>query len=496
MIVRMMKLLLLLLSFNLYAQGGDFLPTQKTISKPFGLPVRIDLDGNIQFLTGNRDLVFAPGVQLGFDKSFVQYSIPEMASEFSLMPPRETAGWVEYKRIHYDLGMGLLGIMKQRVRLGFAPYKGAKLSMRRLKIDKALITANIVIPKKLADMENWSVGDQGNFQTYGGIQLYVGLDAGPVNMAMATLGWQNQFIVTIEREETGVKLIITEEKLNRKTFDLGFEAVNGNWTQFNGKQLHASFNLDFANPLHHDLYKTALKGELNILEKNLPTDKKNVKWVGNDFSLYWGIPWFYGHTVSRGSYKVKEDVQDYFLEVFQNKKSGILVPTSFHQKFVYHNSESLLLMWTTDVKESSPKSLNKFFFGPARTIGFPGFEIDLNLKEYGTVIGEVGVVITKEDVEKFNSLEASSVESSLRARCHELKLGCSQESKLRKIVNKFTFIMKNEWDMKKKGLGILLVKEPALLHALLKESALTKEAYFKFLSDRYQSLEGLTVLDF
>jgi organic radical activating enzyme len=83
--------LLILISVEVSAQVGDFLPTSKTISKPFGLPIKIDLDGNIKFSTGDRNLVFAPGLQLGISKSTVQYSIPEMATEFSLRSPEESA---------------------------------------------------------------------------------------------------------------------------------------------------------------------------------------------------------------------------------------------------------------------------------------------------------------------------------------------------------------------------------------------------------------------
>ena len=186
----MNQLLTLIFFFSLSAaaQVGDFLPTQKTVSKPFSLPIKIDLHGGIQFLTGDRDLVFAPGIQVGFDKSYVQYSIPEMASEFSLMPPRDSSGWMEFKRKHYDYGLGLVSIVQRTFRLGLAPYKGARLTMRRLKVNKDWSTTDdIRLPKKLSEMESWSVGDEGTYQTYGGIQIYAGLDFGPLNAGSATV---------------------------------------------------------------------------------------------------------------------------------------------------------------------------------------------------------------------------------------------------------------------------------------------------------------------
>lgn len=494
-----MKLIILLffiMAFGASAQVADFLPTQKTISKPFSLPIKIDLDGKINFVTGDRDLVFAPGIQIGFDKTFVQYSLPQMASEFTLVPPIESSGWMEFKRKHYDYGLGLVSVMKKTFRLGLAPYKGARMSMRRLKVNKNwLTTDDIRLPKKLSEMESWSVGDEGSYQTYGGIQVYAGIDVGPVNPISATLGWQNQFIVSVQRTANGITLSVKEEKLGRKSIFFGLDPVNITATDFNGKQLLADFRLDFQDPIHHELYEAALKGEFTRLQNMLTSDRKNLSWRGSDVSFYWGVPFLIGQTNSRGSYHVSEDKQDYFLEVIQNKRSGLLVPTSLQQKFVYHNSESILLMWTTDMKKAASKRLRKHFFSPARAVGFKGFDIEISdTVDYGTVIGEVGVVLTKDDVTKFEALDNTGVSENLIARCSELKLDCAKTGNAKSIMKRFSDSMKEEWDLRKKKLGVLLVKEPALLHALLKESQMMKEAYFKFLSDRYQSLEGLTIL--
>jgi hypothetical protein len=488
--------LFLLISTQVSAQVGDFLPTQKTISKPFGLPVKIDLEGNIKFVTGDRNLVFAPGIQLGIDMSNVQYSLPEMATEFSLRPPGENTGWMEFKRLRYDYGAGLVSVIQKKFQLGLAPYKGAKLSMKRLKLDKDALTPNdLRLPKKLSEIESWSVGDEGTYQTYGGIQVYAGASLGFVSLANATIGWQNQFIVSVLRKEDGIALTITEEKLHRRSLNLGVEPANATVMNFKGKQLRAEFSFQFSNPEHHELYAHALKGELTKIEDKLVPERRNISWVGHDLSVYWGIPWLVGNYRSQGSYEVSEDKQDYFLEVLQSKRSGLLVSPALQQKFVYHNDESILLMWTTDMKKSSPSRLRQHFFGPARAVGFKGFDIELDdHKRYGTVIGEVGVVVTKDDVESFGNLPLEGVTARLKLRCEELKLSCAKVKNLRKIMRKYSAAMKTEWESRKKSLGILLVKEPALLHALLKETRITKEAYFKFLSDRYQSLEGLTVL--
>lgn len=496
-LMRNLLWILLLASFGISAQVADFLPTQKTISKPFGLPVRIGADGSIDYLVGDRNLVFAPGVQIAYDSNFVQYSIPEVASEFSLQPPKENTGWMEFKRRRYEYGLGLIAVLQKTVRMGLAPYKGAKFAIKRLKMDKDFITSGkIEMPKKLGDLEAWEPGDEGSFQTYGGIQVFAGISISILNAGTVTLGWQNQFIVSIQRLKDSISLTITEEKVDRKSFNIGVEPLNGTITHFDGKQLQATFILSFSNPDHYQLYLDAIAGKLTELDKKLPESKKHIQWKGNDISVYWGVPFLIGQTRSRGSYHVEDEEQDYYLEVMQNKKSGLLVPPAFHQRFVYHNDESILLMWTTDMKKSAPEKLRLHFFGPARAVGFKGFDIDLDEKQYGTVIGEVGVVITKDDVAKFSVLDPMNVSLSLKARCTELLLDCAKESNGRKIMKKFSDSMKKEWDLRKKHLGILLVKEPALLHALLKESHTSKEAYFKFLSDRYQSLEGLTTLAF
>ncbi len=488
-------ILLIFLTFQVAAQVADFLPTQKTISKPFGLPIRVDLDGKIDYLVGDRNLVFAPGVQLGWDSNTVQYSLPEMASEFLLKSPSESSGWMEYKRRRYEYGVGLITVLQKAFRLGLSPYKGAKFSMKRLKMDKAFETSNrIAIPEKLEEILAWAPGDEGIYQTYGGIQVFGGMDVLIFNAGMITLGWQNQFIISIQRMKDSILLTIAEEKLDRKSFRAGIELLNGSLTQYKGKQFKASFALNFSEPSHHQLFRDALEGRLTNLEKALSPERKKIEWKGHDISFSWGIPGIIGHINSLGSYHVEDDEQDYYLEVMQNKRSGLLVSPTFHQRFVYHNEESILLMWTTDMKKSAPGKLRKHFFGPARAVGFKGFEMELEEKNYGTVIGEVGVVITKDDVAKFSVLDSLEVSQSLKARCEELNLSCAKDSQIRSIMKKFTGAMTREWETRKKHLGILLVKEPALLHALLKESRNTKEAYFKFLSDRYQSLEGLTLL--
>ncbi|MES2526924.1 MAG: hypothetical protein V4598_07540 [Bdellovibrionota bacterium] len=487
----------LFISLGVSAQVADFLPTQKTIAKPFGLPIRISTDGKIEYLVGGPNLAFAPGIQLAWVSNFVQYSIPEIATEFSLQPPKENSGWMEFKRRRYEYGVGLITVLQKTFRLGLAPYKGAKLSMKRLKMDKDFETSgNIGVPDKLEELQTWEPGDEGLYETFGGIQVYAGLDFSIFNAGMATLSWQNQFIISVKRLKDSIMLTITEEKLNRKSFNIGTLPVNGTATHFDGKQLQASFVLEFANPSHHKLYQDAIGGKLDQLEKKLPQENKNIQWKGNDLSVYWGIPLLIGQTQSRGSYHVEDEEQDYYLEVMQNRKSGLLIPPAFHQRFVYHNDESLLLIWATDMKKSAPEKLNKHFFGPARAVGFKGFDVELDEKHYGTVIGEVGVVITKDDVAKFSVLDILNISRSLKARCDELTLSCGQESNARKIMKKFSESMSKEWELRKKHLGILLVKEPALLYALLKESHTSKDAYFKFLSDRYQSLEGLTTLSF
>jgi hypothetical protein len=488
---------LLLFSCQVFAQVGDFLPTEKTVSKPFGLPIKIDLDGKINFVTGDRDLVFAPGIQIGFSKNTVQYSLPKMTTEFSLRSPDADSGWMEFKRLRYEYGAGLLALAKQTFRLGLAPYKGAKLSMRRLKNDKNAITPdNLRLPKTLAEIENWNVSDEGTYQTYGGIQVYGGADLGPVNAVMITLGWQNQFSVVIQRTTEGASVTITEEGLNRQSVYVGVDPLNATATHFKGKQLRAEFQFDFSNPLHHELYASALKGELTKLEEKLTESKRKISWFGHDLTYYWGIPWLIANTSSRGSYHVTDDKQEYDLEVLETKRSGLLISASLQQRFVYHNSDSILLMWTTDMSKSNPERLRRHFFGPAKAVGFTGFDLVLDDKRnYGTIIGEVGVVITKEDVDHFSTLDHDVVRTGLKARCLELKDKCAREKHLSGIMKRYTKAMSKAWELRKKSLGIIMVKEPALLYTLLKGSRTVKEAYFKFFSDRYQSLEGLTELD-
>lgn len=494
-----MRFLFFILAFYAFAasaQVTDFLPTQKTISRPFGLPIQVSPDGHVDFVTGNRDLVFSPGIQVGFDFSRLEYSTPKLATKFSLLPPDDNANWIEYRRQRYDYGVGIQALIKKSFRLGLAPFRGARFTQKRLKVSKSeVLPRAITLPKELSEIEAWAIGDEGSYQTYGGIQVYAGADLMTGIGVTGTLAWQNQFIVTIHRREGGVVLSVTEEKLERRSLVGGVTLAELNLTGFSGKQMRADFLLDFSDPTHAELYTEALKGKLSRLEEKLLPERRKIVWEGWDRSLYLGIPFIYGHTRSQGSYEVTDDEQDFYLEVFQHRKAGLIIPTSYQEKFVYHNDESILLLWTTDMKKSSPRSLEKHFFGPARAVGFEGFEsIPPEVKNFGTVIGEVGVVITRDDVTSFSELEENSIATTLKARCTELELSCRKDSRVRKIIGRWKTAMGMKWEEKKKTLGILLVKEPVLLHVLLRGVRKEKEAYFKFLSDRYQSLEGLTLL--
>ena len=55
---------------------------------------------------------------------------------------------------------------------------------------------------------------------------------------------------------------------------------------------------------------------------------------------------------------------------------------------------------------------------------------------------------------------------------------------------KLNELIKQPWDKMRGEMGLLFVKEPAVIHSLIKTLQLKKEVYFKFLSEKFQSLEG------
>jgi hypothetical protein len=156
----------------------------------------------------------------------------------------------------------------------------------------------------------------------------------------------------------------------------------------------------------------------------------------------------------------------------------------------------MVVIWSSEMNKTDEKIFQKRFLSKGRIIGVKGFDRDLpdNVK-FGSVVSQIGIHISREELAAVDNIDMEEVTFHLRERCHKEKLSCRKESKLRKIIAKLNGFLKEPWAKMRGELGKLLLKEPAIIHAVVKTMNYKKEVYFKFLSEKYQSLEGSSPIE-
>jgi hypothetical protein len=473
-----------------------FLDTQRTRGNPFTLPIRISTDGEVSFFGEDSDaLNFRPTMQFGFSRGFINYSHPVLMNRFNFYPQQKDLGWLEVKRLRLEAGLGLSAV--QRVtKIGLMPYKGSVQTFIRYKASPDEDSRSFRMPSKLIELESWNTNDHGTFQTYGGISLYAGLDTGIIDIALGTVGLQNQFIIEMKKlDHTQVSLKIIEESLRRRQIVFGPSMSEATFAQFEGKRFLLEFQLDLLNPLHHQLFEDAMKGKITSLQENLDHSRLNLKWRGGDRTYYVGIPVLAGKSFDSGHYELNEDEVKTQLDFEGSRLKGVITPVRNLQDFVYQKSNALLIVWSSEMNKTTREALFKRFLRIGRAIGIKGFNRDVPDKKFGSVISQLAVHISKEEFQSVSGTDMEQVEENLKVRCKVQKLSCGEEKRFKKVMKKLSEFRQRPWEDIRKDLGILLIREPAVIHALVKTMKYHKEAYFKFLSEKYQSIEGSSPIE-
>lgn len=475
-----------------------FLQTQRSQANPMSLPIRISPTGEVSYVGGNgvEDLVFRPTFQAGYSTTIINYSHPVVLNRFNFYPQQSDLGWIEVKRLRIEGGLGLAAIIKQGLTVGFMPYKGALHTIIRYKNSREDESLPFRMPKNFSDLEAWNINDHGTFQTYGGITVYAGLSLGIVDIALGSIGMQNQFIVEMKKiSEDQVKIIISEEDLKRRQVILGMIA-EATYAHFKGKRFSTEFQLDLKKPLHHELFEEALKGNLTRLQESLPHTQQKLSWIGNDRSYYLGVPVLAGTMKDSGHYEMNTDGVETELDFTGSRTKGILTPHRVYQNFVYQTDEAMMLVWSSEMNRTGKAQLEKRFLSIGRTIGIKGFNREIPAKtRWGSVVSQIAVHITKKEVESVTDITMEELSYHLRAKCELENLPCKKESKIRKILNKLADLKNKPWKEMRGELGLLLIKEPAIIYAVVKTLKYKKEVYFKFLSEKFQSLEGSSAIE-
>ena len=477
----------------------SFINTQRAAGSPFNLPISINSKGQIAYFgnKGTDDFALNPFVQLGYQKTVINYSQPVVLNRFNFYPIQKNLGWIEVKRQRIEAGLGLSALIKSTVSVGLIPYKGALQTIVRHKASQTEKSLPFKMPTELSDIQHWNIGDFGTFQTYGGLSFYLGAGIGVIDFATLSTGIQNQFIIEIKKvSEDKVLFSLREEDMTRRQAVVGPMFINGVFGQFSGKRFGAEFTLDLNEPLHQDLFRVGIRGDIRELQEQLPFEDQKQYWDGQDSSFYVGIPWVIGKTKMSAIYEINEDETEVELQINGTKNSGLLKPLRNLSDYAYHTEKNIVLVWTSEMTKATPKAVEKSFLSKGKILGVKGFDREYPKDtRFGSTISQIGLELSKTEIEKLQNADLEQFEAIVTERCVTKNLPCKKMKKRSAMLQEFTALMKSSWIEMNGKLASLLVKEPVLIHGMMKILKNKKEVYFKFLSEKYQSLEGSSTIE-
>lgn len=469
-----------------------FLVTQKTAANPYALPFAITPDGQMSILTNiEGNYIFRPTYQADYSQSKNNYSHPVRLNSFDFYPQQPEIGFVEVKRRRMEGGLGLSAIMKEMVTIGLIPYKGSMQTLITHKNTRKEKSHPLSLPKKLDALKKWSTNDEGTFQTYGGVTLYAGVSNGLIDFGLGSIGIQNQFIVELKKmSEDLVRVTITEENLKRRQILVGAAFIEGSLAQFSGKRLSAEFTLDLDQDEHHTLYREALRGNIKHLQERLDTSLQKLSWSGSDRTFYYGIPTIIGKVRNAGHYDLLEDGEGTELNFTGSNNRGVFTPVRNLQDLVYQTDQALVVVWTSEMSSMTRKAFVKRFLSVGKAMGLKDFNREAPEGSFGSVVAHIAAHFSRKEIESISESDLVNIYGHLKNVCEAQKLSCRKESRLKSIIKYFSSLKKKSWDDMRADLGLFFMKEPALIQAVVKAMNYKKEVYFKFLSEKYQSLEG------
>ncbi|MGE3608239.1 MAG: hypothetical protein AB7I27_01530 [Bacteriovoracaceae bacterium] len=476
------------------AEQTRIIDAQRTLSAYFSLPFTINTHGELDFLQNVLNSTFGvnPMVQMGLFSEKFQYFHPTQQNEFSFSEPNSASLMTEYKRFRFEGGLGLAALMiKEVIGIGLTPYRGAfKFSVRTIKPDKKELDTSY-LPTNLEDIRNWTIGDFVYSQVYGGIQGYIGLGASILDLTNATIELRNQFIIGIKKlSETTIKICIGEESLNKRQLIIGPVFLDSIGATIKGNRVNFDFTLNIENEEHNKLYHALLAGDIQKIQKSLPHISQKISWVGDEVTAYVGIPWIMGRTVSEGDYTFNDNNEETRVHNEEKYNNGYLTFFRNYQNLSFTTKNSIALVWSAEMKRTRINLLKKVFLSIGRILNAKGFFNSSPNRYLGSVITKLGISFERSELEQIRYLDNDQLRDILRQKCDDEELSCSSKRKSKKIIKKLKEIVVRPWSESKDELGKLLLEEPAMIYAIIKSLELKKQLYFKFLSDRYQSLEG------
>lgn len=493
-------LLLALSSLPTFAQimeVPDYVENRKPMGGPITLPISVDEQGRFEInKSAGTDFNFRPVLHLAYKKFVMNYSAPVRGlSEFSFQEIEKSQNWIEVKsrRMEYGLGVSATEVIK----MGILPFKGSYQITTRFKQTEKDILPKSSLPKELSELSKWTIGDKGFYQTSGGIQVYGSFGVGIVSIAAGGVGIQNQFIINLSRlSEDKVKLTLAEENADRRQLTLGPAILEGSVLEYKSKLFNAEFILELNNLEHHTLYRQALKGHITKLQKALPHSAQRITWQGFDKSLYVGIPFIVGQVNNSSHYDFSTAESKESLDIVGKRTKGFFTKDRNHQKFLFQDEKSIILVWNSEMEKVNGKVFSQRFLSIGRMIGARGFDIEVNPEtKYGKLLTDFAMGFSKKEFLESRTLDFSTLTKNLQDRCAVFARKCARADKALKIITAFKKAVSLDWNDGRRNFGFAFMNEPALIHAFIKTKGAEKQAYFKFLSEKHQSQEGVAEVE-
>lgn len=504
-----MKLLLLLfMHLNILASFGQdisndlqFTETQNTLSSPFSIPLYVNMLGEISLLTNNFESQTSFSAQGHLD-GFVNkslYTRPKLSNELIFSNDISTSTWIEIKRERWEVGLGLAAYLAEKViSVGLVPFKGARQVMIRNKITAEEKTGRPTLPDHLKEIHQWNEGDQGSFQRFGGIQISAGLSFSGISPLTGGIIFQNLWSINISKiSPEKIVLSFAEEDIFKRKIQAGLAVMNAKIHFFNGKRLSGRFVLNINDPEHEQLYKDAIRGKIHLLQEKLPQDLQKMQWHGSERMTYIGIPGVIGKHHQRSEYDMAYEEEDNILDIKSSRNSGLFLPMRNHHKMVFQDEKSIVLLWYSEMNRADENDLRRNFVQTGKIIGAKGFNSVLpENEEIGSTVSQMALTLNRSEIERLNPEILENIITEYSIRCEEFNLKCNKTRRLHKIKNKIADLINHKWEEYRDKLGFILAQEPALIHAFIKVLNTPKKLYFKFLNQKYQSLEGAASIDF
>jgi hypothetical protein len=481
------------------SQDLEFIETLNTQANAFNVPLYVDLAGNLSIISAKSNSIsLNPVGYATYKKDTSNYIKPVRQDELRFEEQRSGLDWLEIKRMRWEIGLGLGAQLASNViSVGLAPYKGARQVMIRQKKSQDEITPKPRLPDELEDVGTWTIGDRGSFQRYGGVQIDAGASFLFANLLTVGVTIQNLFSVVVEKiSDTKIKLSFAEEKLNQRRIQSGFAVADVKLNFFNGKRLTTHFVLDLEEPFHHQLYRLALKGKLNQLQAKLPLESQALEWKGSEKIGYIGIPALIGKYTKRSEYEMEFDDEEEVLDMKSQRSSGWFVPLRNHNRVVYQTDTRVTLFWFSEMNNADGDVLARKFLIPGKLMGAKGFEnmIPHSMK-IGSALSQLGMSFSREELEAVSPEMLEEILVNFKSRCESMNLKCAKKRIFFKIAKKLRLYREMKWDDVRDKLGFLMMDEPALIHSYIKTIKSKKRVYFKFLNEKYQSLEGTAPIE-